>query len=170
MLASLAWRLFQEPHAMWANVLLKKYLHTSPTNIHSQIWANVIQGWHHCQQGIKWSIGNGSYIKFWEDPWIGPDTTIRSQIYGPLPLRQQNINVASFINNNEWNLDKISFDLPINIIRIIQAIYISKGSNKIDNIFWRLTSMGKFTTKSMYNSLDTNQDMCFNNSIKYSWI
>lgn len=53
---------------MWANILLTKYLNASPYNIHSQIWSNIINEWHQCQLGIKWNIGNGTHIKFWEDP------------------------------------------------------------------------------------------------------
>jgi len=44
LLASLAWRLFNSPNAMWAKVILSKYIHTSPINNHSHIWSNITTG------------------------------------------------------------------------------------------------------------------------------
>lgn len=36
----------------------------------SWLWKSLIKGRDLLKQGIRWEVGNGKKIKFWEDKWI----------------------------------------------------------------------------------------------------
>lgn len=103
LLAKLAWRIFKSPKALWAQLLLNKYLTRKKAFKYSRIWSNILQGWEQCQNGLKWKIGIGQHINFWDDPWLHAGITIRSLIQGPLPSNQKNIKVSSFLNKDGWD-------------------------------------------------------------------
>lgn len=56
LLANLAWRVFKSPKAIWAQILLNKYLTRKNVYKYSRIWTNILKGWEHCQKGLKWKI------------------------------------------------------------------------------------------------------------------
>lgn len=86
--ASQAWRLLQNPAALWAYTLLSKYLH-SLAHIHSHIsfiWQNLTTGWLFCQHGLKWTIGDGKRINFWTDSLLATNMPLHNLISGRIPI------------------------------------------------------------------------------------
>lgn len=68
LLASTAWRLFQNQQSHWASILLSKYGHSQANNPrNSTLWKHLMLGWNVCQQGSVWQVTRGTKINFWQD-------------------------------------------------------------------------------------------------------
>ena len=77
LLAKLNWRLYQEKDALWAKVILRKYCSISRQTARdpdklpcSPCWTAVKTGFPTFVDGICWSVGRRSKLKFWEDKWV----------------------------------------------------------------------------------------------------
>lgn len=97
---------------------------------------------------IGWKLGNGDKIYFWRDLWL-PNKRLkdytREEIHVFTP-------VAEFINNGNWNLDKLRDHLPGKIVLEIQGSPLGERNGEY-NIIWPHTSNGKFSSKSAYNMI-----------------
>lgn len=77
LLMKLGWKLYNKDDSLWAKILREQYLHshsiqTWPRNRNaSHIWRSIIHTRNTLNKGIKWSIGNGSYVDLWNDWWCG---------------------------------------------------------------------------------------------------
>lgn len=82
------WNLFHHQGELWARVLESKYegwrnLDVEGTTSHESIWwkdlKSVVSHSHQgriLQSGLKWKVGCGDRIKFWEDTWINDEETL----------------------------------------------------------------------------------------------
>lgn len=90
LIAKLAWRVVQEPHALWSQVIRSKYrqgrdllnIFKSRPGV-SHIWRSMVECVEEMGQ-MKWNIGDGSVIKFWMDSWFH-DYPLRELALMPLP-------------------------------------------------------------------------------------
>ena len=64
----------------WCTIMKAKYLENSPFSYHlfsndllvgSKIWTNIIRCRCLLREGVRWVVGSGQNIKFWEDNWAG---------------------------------------------------------------------------------------------------
>ena len=65
----------------------------------SKIWGNIVRNRTLLKEGVRWLVGNGNHINFWEDLWLNDKPLIRMK-YGSLQghLQEQMRNkVVNFI-------------------------------------------------------------------------
>lgn len=69
-------RLTHNQNSLWARVLKGLYF-PNKTSLEAQrgatpswIWSSLLEGRSLLREGLRWSIGNGELIKFWDDCWI----------------------------------------------------------------------------------------------------
>ena len=143
-----------DSNLLWTQVLRKKYIKVSP-NVQQRIIKNCSVTWRALKStknivfaGIKWVIGNGHKIRFWDDKWLSL-VILRDKIHGALLPVESNIKISDCINQGFWNLNQISFDLPKDILSSIFGTPFSI-TNKEDRLIWGLTKDGKCSIKSIY--------------------
>ena len=128
LIAKLNWKLLLEDPSLWAYVLKAKYL---SSNISRNLWASkgsCSRTWAACKaakllldSGLIKVIITGAFTSLWYDNWTsnGP---LRAQLIGPLNIGEETQLVSQAIDNyGNWNL-QLSFDLPNNVIKLIQVI------------------------------------------------
>ena len=151
LLAKQAWRLLQNPNALWAQIMKAKYypnhsiLEVPRRKGVSWVWASIMQGRDFLKSNGRWVVGNGQSIRIWEDRWIPS--------YDLMPNNAQNTEerVYSLIdqNNNSWNLSKIREVLPEQAaIQAIQVPISYLGSS--DRFIWPHSKDGKYSVKTGY--------------------
>ena len=136
----------------------------------SHSWKAILKGRSIFSKGTRWIVGNGQSTKFWTDPWL-PNGTIRSLIHGPLTLGEDQAKVSDVLApNSQWNLNPISFDLPISIIKQIQAIPLSDFNVSQDKLIWS-SHAGFCSVKSAYIFLSKQtQNKTQETNLSWSWI
>ena len=72
-------------------------------------------------EGVCWSVGRNSNLKFWEDKWVKGDS-LREMMAGPLRVGEYNLTIAEVFQEGNWNWDIISYELPREIKEKICAI------------------------------------------------
>ncbi|GKV50825.1 hypothetical protein SLEP1_g57512 [Rubroshorea leprosula] len=76
MLARQAWRILQNPNALWVRVLKSLYFPNSSffdarKGSHpSWAWSSILHGRNLVQLGARWNVGNGQDILIYHDKWV----------------------------------------------------------------------------------------------------
>ncbi|GLU18505.1 hypothetical protein SLE2022_348010 [Rubroshorea leprosula] len=76
MLARQAWRIIQNPNALWVRVLKSLYFPNSSffdarKGSHpSWAWSSILRGRDLVQLGARWNVGNGQDILIYQDKWV----------------------------------------------------------------------------------------------------
>ncbi|KAL2920678.1 hypothetical protein RDABS01_012169 [Bienertia sinuspersici] len=71
----------------------------------SHCWRSLGIGWELLKKSLRWEIGSGKNINFWNDWWIGPKP-LRQMCSGPLQEEEENWTVAHVLNNDkQWSLN-----------------------------------------------------------------
>ncbi|XP_020981404.1 uncharacterized mitochondrial protein AtMg00310-like [Arachis duranensis] len=72
------WRITTQPNSLLSRVLKEKYyryynaLKAKVGNTPSCGWRSLLEGRKVVEKGLSWSIGTGSNIRIFEDPWLPP--------------------------------------------------------------------------------------------------
>ena len=78
LLTKMGWNLMKG-EINWCNIMRAKYLgnlifsHCTWRNdlpMGSKIWCNIVKIRTILKEGVRWLLGNGNQINFWEDPWL----------------------------------------------------------------------------------------------------
>lgn len=153
-LAKIGWRLFSNPESLLAKTLHGKYCHTktflecpSPSSA-SHGWRGILIGRDLLKKGLGWSIGDGSKVRIWADPWLSLQTPQRP--FGPPPEPTSDMVVKDLMlpSSKEWNPRAIRSLLP-QYEDAIRAINLSKF-NLPDSLIWLPEKSGVYTTKTGY--------------------
>ena len=128
LIAKLNWKLLYEDHSPWAQVLKAKYLSNNTSRNPWTSKGSCSRTWAACKaakplldSGIQKVITFGASTSFWFDNWTSL-SPLRAQLIGPLNYGEENQLVSQAIDTyGNWNI-QLSFDLPDNILKIIQAI------------------------------------------------
>ncbi|KAK9986443.1 hypothetical protein SO802_031394, partial [Lithocarpus litseifolius] len=140
LLAKLNWRFHTESKAPWAKVLKLKYCNRQRLNARnenklpsSRIWKSLKKGEVIFKKGVKWTPGYESNLDFWNDSWsnFGP---LRNVIQGPLTCSSSSLKVKDVRVSGSWNWPIIQMNLPIDIIRELQATPIPITSRIEDRL------------------------------------
>ena len=130
-LTNQAWRIWTNPNGIWAKFLKQRhfpnthFLNLAISTYGSHSWKAILKGRSILSKGTCWIVGNGQSTKFWTDPWL-PNCTLRTLIHGPLMPGEDHTKVSDVLApNSQWNLNPLSFDLPMSIIKQIQATSFS---------------------------------------------
>nr|POE65570.1 putative ribonuclease h protein [Quercus suber] len=103
-------------------------------------------------EGICWSVGRGSKLKFWEDKWV-KGKSLKELMARPLWVEELNLTIAEVFQGGHWNWEKISYDLPREIKEQICDIPMQLWGEKEDIMMWKFTRDGEFSTTSAYAQL-----------------
>ncbi|XP_056843438.1 uncharacterized protein LOC130495882 [Raphanus sativus] len=155
LLGKIAWRLIREPNSLLAQTLLGKYCHAEPilngpcTSNASHGWRGILWGCELLKLGLGWSVGNGSQIQVWADPWLSPTAPVAPIGPPPSPASQL-LKVSDLIDRNtkDWDLNAIRQHLPLYEDRILEIILSSL--NKPDELSWLPETSGCYTSRSGY--------------------
>lgn len=76
LMLKLSWRFFTESNSICAIILWSKYLHScsfwdaKPLSTSYYIWASTLKSRDFLHGNALWSVGDGSQINIWQDPWV----------------------------------------------------------------------------------------------------
>ncbi|OVA11190.1 Reverse transcriptase zinc-binding domain [Macleaya cordata] len=158
LLAKLAWRFLTHTDSYWVKLISARYLQrydfwTVKKMVNcSPVWTGILIGRDIIAPHVCWSIGDGSLIKIWTDPWV--PFLPRFRVEGSSLDRGGLCFVSELIcpNSRLWRLDLLQqFFLPHEIIAILKIRLSAEAS--ADTLIWMLTPTGDFSTKSVYKSL-----------------
>ena len=120
----------------------------------SYLWRAIARIWNDVQQGIKWSLGNGTQVTFWLDNWIFDDKPLLFHATGLISPNLLECSVADFVNSDgNWKWDVFSHLLPHKIILHIAACKPPCLDDGIDQVYWKYSKNGNFTVSSAYSLL-----------------
>ena len=92
-------------------------------------------------------MGDGKDILFGHDNWVTNENLLNLLKIDTQDLPDSNIKVSAFIENNSWNIPKLSQQIrDQDIVRRITGIPLPISHIK-DSFHWGLSSTGCFTTK-----------------------
>ncbi|XP_070046502.1 uncharacterized protein [Nicotiana tomentosiformis] len=134
---------------MWASFLKHKYCirahHVAKqwTSVNSHSWKHLTKVRKIAEQHMVWHINEGNSI-FWWDNWTckGPLANLTPGTY-----KNPKILVREFIQNGEWNINKLQDILPSSIVQHIKKIEIGNYSLP-DKIYWDLSLNGRYSNKT----------------------
>ncbi|KAJ7982509.1 Ribonuclease H [Quillaja saponaria] len=136
-----------------AKVLQGKYFHdkqfltadVKPYN--SFTWKSIMKGCEVLKQGIKWRLGNGEDIEFWNDIWLD-NFILRELAINLVPVEHLQWKVSEYIFDGKWKLNILRGLLPDHILASLEAIDLQVCCSWKDKVIWKLSSDGKFSTSS----------------------
>ena len=159
------WIIASSADKPWANLLRSKYLRgcsflsSTPQQNSSFIWKSLHKSIPMKKKGYCFSIGLGSSVNIWHDPWIPfiPSFT------PPPPSSLPNHHLVSDLiipETRQWNRALLHNLFDQDIASLIQKIHIPFSPIE-DSIFWAINLSGKFSVKLAYLSDQTSR---FSNS------
>ncbi|KAJ1390923.1 putative ribonuclease H protein [Sesbania bispinosa] len=121
----------------------------------SNLWKGISKAWHHVQNGVFWSIGNGFSIRFWSDRFIPGLQTLNNYVLHPIPPELVNLTAAGASLNGQWNLQILSPLLPQDILQKLFAIIPPRQNLDEDTPTWADSCDGQFHLKDIYSQIAT---------------
>ncbi|KAF7803683.1 ribonuclease H [Senna tora] len=128
-LYKLAWSLLTKKENLWVDVISKKYNfdgHNSerrrakPTD--SRLWKELMKIWPEFIKNIKWTVGNGTIIKFWKDHWIEGIKSINEYVNMEAAGLTGDEKLCEFTDESgEWQMTEQMGILPIEVIGKIKG-------------------------------------------------
>ncbi|KAK9287687.1 hypothetical protein L1049_016125 [Liquidambar formosana] len=155
LLAKWGWLLLSGCDSLWATVLKSKYMHqesfqsTAPSHSDSWLWRGILKSQDLVLKGACLTVGNGSSIDLWKDPWI---PSIPGFLSFPRGERRLGVNLVAdliFQEGLSWDSDKIIslFD-PVIAAKILK---LPLSPTRItDKYIWTPNKSGTFSVKSAY--------------------
>ncbi|OMP01704.1 reverse transcriptase [Corchorus capsularis] len=126
LLQKTAWRFLMEPGSMWVRFLKAKYgigddifrfLDNKPKGspTWSSTWKGLARAFSFLSAGLKWRVGNGRTVRFWEDPWL-LNVPLTHSLDPSFAIENPGVLVREYINpEGGWNMDKVFLDLPAEV-------------------------------------------------------
>ncbi|KAL7245772.1 hypothetical protein ACSBR2_000999 [Camellia fascicularis] len=101
------------------------------------------------RKGLRWQVGNGQSINFWEDRWIPSSPNFK-----PVNLKPDGCQVqwvGDVINSTHavWDRDKLLGTVNQEDVNNISVIPIS-SEGQADTLIWHYTNKGNYEVKSGY--------------------
>lgn len=167
LLAKLGWRLTTDADAVWGRILARKYmgdnhflLEEGHCLIGSSIWKAIRSSRSILHEGMRWKLGDGESIKFWEDRWCGQ--SILEELPNIGDLRRECVArfgpmVKDYMEglgrDRRWRSleDLQGFEDGIQRVReILRTQYIPKRPGP-DTLVWPASAAGSYSVKEGYN-------------------
>lgn len=156
LLTKLGWQILTNEDKLWVKVMKEKYVNqggffnTSSTNPCSWSWRSMMKGKETLKKGVKWKIGTGSAVNFWDDWWLG-NGPIANYENVQVPEAYKHATVGQFITRERnWNVSILEGIIPDNILDAIRAYPISVEDNRIDTRSWPHSGTGLLSVKSAF--------------------
>ncbi|XP_010682145.3 uncharacterized protein LOC104897032 [Beta vulgaris subsp. vulgaris] len=147
----LLWKLIRMPDNLWVKLVTQKYLkretlftYQPKTNVSWQ-WRKLMALRAPFKRGLRWIVGDGKAISFWDDNWVYESPI--SERCLPRP-NFEHLKVSFFISDSgNWNFDLLRQFVPMNVVKDIGSIFLP--SNRVeDKIVWGLTADGEYSVQS----------------------
>lgn len=154
LLAKQSWRILKNPNSLLARILLAKYCVHSPflkvptAASVSHGWRGLLVGRDLLKKGLGWSLGSGSEIKVWNEPWLSTSEPLVPM--GPPTRETYNwcVNKLVLPGTNDWDVAAIRSILPHYEATIQKLIPSALGAS--DELVWLPNTSGVYSTKSGY--------------------
>ncbi len=163
------WRYGNERESLWRLIIHSKYgslpggwtSATIPASYGVGLWKNIRKDWAHFARYLRFEVGDGTQIKFWNDPWceIGPLKEVFPELYNISRdkeawvadhLNYQNDVVSWSLNfsrpTQDWELEAISSFMDV----LYQSGVKGYGSDKV---WWQRAKGKGFQVKIFYKAL-----------------
>ncbi|KAL5859327.1 hypothetical protein ACOSQ4_000623 [Xanthoceras sorbifolium] len=93
-------------------------------------------------QGLRWRVGCGRLIPFWQDNWIASLGALRPYASKALTVSDLKEKVSDYVDNLGWNVPKLAVVLPYRVVQRIIEIPIELSGCVEDKQIWGLTGNG----------------------------
>lgn len=104
-----------------------------------------------------WRTGDGTRVRFWKDRWLKIGI-LEDLILNLDPTIINDFSVAQVINEDgDWSYDILEALLPQEILEHIRSTPRPLVANLSDEIFWAATPDGRFSVKSAYELISSNE-------------
>ena len=171
------WRFGVERDALWRKVVIVKYgsmegrwTSKVPTGAYGVgLWKYIHNGWDNFSRLLKFEVGDGSRIRFWDDVWC-MDGTLKDAFPDLYCLARVQ---AAFVGDNfqyqggfvhwEVTFSHLAQDWELkSFSSFLELLYSTtvKGSGE-DKVCWQPSKINGFQVKSYYNSLTSAGAGCF---------
>ena len=157
LLAKLNWRLYHEKDALWSKIVLNKYcsrarrISKDPDKLPcSSVWNAIKAGFPVFEKGVCWIAGTNSKLLFWKNNWL-KGCSVRDMIEGPLTQSESELTVANVFQEGRWCWEKISFELPKDVLERVLSVPMQLFGEKEDTLIWKFSQNGEFSAASAYN-------------------
>ncbi|KAL0304188.1 UNVERIFIED_CONTAM: putative ribonuclease H protein [Sesamum radiatum] len=143
------WWRFRTTESLWAGFLKSKYCKRScPASTHiysngSPQWRRLFKSKDIAETSLFWNIGK-SDLCFWHDNWLG-DASLADIMQPSFSLHER---VNYYWKNGEWDKDKLSLVLPMDLVQKVVAIPFDDIVN--DKPCWKVDPTGNFSVKSAW--------------------
>jgi len=144
-----------ENNSLWVDVMRSKYLkHTSlleciTKSSDSPAWKSILRSRALLLKGLRWRVGDGTKIKFWQDHWVANCSLIDLLSLHSTPPSNPECTVSEFITQDRtWNVRKLRS--VISDEQVLQKVLgIPLPTSTVEDSFcWGFSGTGNFSVKS----------------------
>ncbi|KAL5716954.1 hypothetical protein ACHQM5_010053 [Ranunculus cassubicifolius] len=161
------WRFGEEKDHLWRMVIAEKYGEEEggwyskdplcPFGI--TLWKGIVKEKLRFAKGVRFKPGDGQYISFWHDVWVGERTLCESfpELY--VIATNKNAKIREIFTSNEnggtWNVIFTRLAQDWEVARLIEEIYgvlheVGLTFGEEDGREWLWGKGGRFSVKSFY--------------------
>lgn len=151
---------------LWHSTILSKYgCHSNGWDVNlqnsrstSQLWKNVIDLFPSFVLHVRFSVGNGTSIRFWRDLWWGEQSLSLSfrSLFCLLIYKEAKVSdvISSSPSSLSWNIQfshdlyDWEVDMVGDLMSLLKEVFLSQSF--LDQRIWTLESSGKFSSKSLF--------------------
>ncbi|XP_021751065.1 uncharacterized protein LOC110716737 [Chenopodium quinoa] len=153
LLGKQAWRLINNPGSLFGRVMKGKYfphsdfLESSLGFNGSYAWRGIWGAKSLVKEGVVWSVGDGSKIRIFEDPWLADE---KGRFVFTLGIDRLNV-VKDLINveTNDWDYELLFENFEESDVKCIMTIPLSLRTQD-DILTWAFSKDGVYDVKSAY--------------------
>jgi hypothetical protein len=105
------------------------------------------------RMGIKWRVGNGRKVRFWEDIWFG-NSSLETQFWPLYVINDQQGKTISQVWDGHIlrltfrrSVSENLMNMWYNMLSIVEDLNLQEDD---DQIIWSFSSNGKFSVQSLY--------------------
>jgi len=159
LLSSWIFRYHLDSSPIWRQIVDYKYktekpnLLCCPDSNASPFWRGVLWAIRAAKMGIRWTVGNGHKIRFWEDIWFG-NSSLATQFWPLYIINEQHGKTIAEVWDGETL--KLSFRRAVSenlmqmwfeLLEIVEEVVLLEDE---DQIIWSYSSNGKYSVQSLY--------------------
>jgi hypothetical protein len=122
----------------------------------SPFWKGVLRVYKAAQVWIRWKIGDGRSVRFWEDRWFG-NCSLATQFWDLYIIAdQKNVSIAEIWNGVELQISfrrgvtQRGMEDWLTLVAIAESVNFTEDC---DSIFWAFDSSSRFSVQSMYRTI-----------------
>ncbi|GKV52575.1 hypothetical protein SLEP1_g59152 [Rubroshorea leprosula] len=176
LVSKLGWKMITNDESLWCKALRAKYLknkslfNVQPPPSSSATWRSILSCRDVLKMGLRWRVGTGDNINFWNDIWVG-DLPLRCHLVGPLDRDSLSWTVSHVISTSrDWKVEVLLELLPLEVVEEIRAIPLASQAEVCDTLYWAGTTDGNFTTKSAFSLIQRSHHQIVFPSFNWRWI